>query len=282
MPLAYIKFFGTDWRSDPELRLCSAAARGVWIDCLTLMMAAEPAGYLLVNGKPATAQQIAVLTCTPVAVVTKALRELRANAVSHQVGDTDHPDDIRDILRTDLPTETIFNRKMIRSIAASEKGKAFGKAGGNPKLKGNGNPPINDNGIREADNAPGYGGGLTPPDNTHSHSHSQYQNPEEEAPPDGGTGGYAFRGQVVRLKLKDYRAWKAAFSAIPDLDAELTSLDTFYAGLPEKDRKNWFIRCSTALNNKHQEHLARRPKVANDAAPRPQANPQTNPLWRDA
>ncbi|MCG5241382.1 hypothetical protein ACIU1J_27580 [Azospirillum doebereinerae] len=174
MPLPFIKFFGTDWRSDPALRLCSASARGVWIDCLTLMMEAEPAGYLLVNGKPATAQQIAMLTCTPLAVVTKALQELRENGVSHQIGDDDHPDDIKAILRADLPAGTIFNRKMVRNVAASETGKRHGKTGGNPNLKGKGKPPVNDNGLRDPDKGEGYEGGLTPPVKTQY----QYQNPD--------------------------------------------------------------------------------------------------------
>lgn len=92
------------------------------------------------------------------------------------------------------------------------------------------------------------------------------------------SGSYAFDGQVIRLNRADYNRWKAAYRAIPDFDAELNSLDAFYASEPKAKLGNWFVRASTALNNKHQEHLARRPPT-NDAAPRPQADPKTNPQW---
>ena len=267
----YIKFFGTDWRSDPALRMCSPAARGTWVDIMTLMMEAEPFGYLLINGKPATVAQIAALTCTPPATVTKALTELRENGVSHAVGDADHPEDIRGMLRADLPPETIFSRRLIRDRWKSDKGKADGAKGGNPRLKGSGKPPVNDNGITGEDKGGGYGDGITPPVNTHSHSHSQSQNPEEESPADAGSARYAFEGKVVRVNFRDFKQWQSTFTGIPDLKAELMALDTFYSELPEKDRKNWFIRCSTALNNKHQEHLARRPLKPTEK-PRPQAS----------
>ena len=31
---AWFKFYPVDWRADPGLRVCSLAARGVWIDIL--------------------------------------------------------------------------------------------------------------------------------------------------------------------------------------------------------------------------------------------------------
>jgi hypothetical protein len=45
-----MKFYPSDWRSDPMLRLCSLAARGLWMEMMCLMHEAEPYGSLLVNG----------------------------------------------------------------------------------------------------------------------------------------------------------------------------------------------------------------------------------------
>jgi len=46
----WMKFYPADWRSDPMLRLCSLAARGLWAEMICLMHEAEPYGSLLVNG----------------------------------------------------------------------------------------------------------------------------------------------------------------------------------------------------------------------------------------
>jgi hypothetical protein len=57
--------------------------------------------------------------------------------------------------------------------------------------------------------------------------------------------------------------WRKAYHAIPDLEAELTTLDAYYdQELRGKDRKNWFIRCSSALGKRHQERMAERQRPA--------------------
>lgn len=67
---------------------------------------------------------------------------------------------------------------------------------------------------------------------------------------------YAFEGKLIRLTSSDLERWRKAYSAIPDIEAELTTLDAYYDGsLTGKDRKNWFIRCSSALDKKHQERV---------------------------
>jgi hypothetical protein len=72
----FMKFYPADWRSDPALRMCSAAARGVWIDMLCIMHEAEPCGFLSVNGKPLTPKQLATVINMPLAEVEAALEEL--------------------------------------------------------------------------------------------------------------------------------------------------------------------------------------------------------------
>lgn len=81
---------------------------------------------------------------------------------------------------------------------------------------------------------------------------------EDKSSLPAGAGRYAFEGQVVRLKPKDYDAWKAAFHAIPDLNAELTSIDAWLAGQPDEKRKGWFHATAGMLSRRHQEHLQKR------------------------
>lgn len=106
MPQSFIKFYGNDWRSDPRLRLCSAAARGVWIDLISIMMEAEPFGHLVVNGKAPSAKTVGALTVTPVKVVDAALAELEEQGVFSRTDDG-----------------TIYSRRMVRQNEKSEQGR---------------------------------------------------------------------------------------------------------------------------------------------------------------
>ena len=45
---------------DPELSLCSAGARGVWMDVLCLMFESPKRGFLITNGRPWTLEQISI------------------------------------------------------------------------------------------------------------------------------------------------------------------------------------------------------------------------------
>ena len=66
-------------------------------------------------------------------------------------------------------------------------------------------------------------------------------------------GKYVFSGKLIRLAAKDFDAWRLAYYAIPDLRAELMALDDFYdATLQGDERNRWFVRCSAALDKKHQ------------------------------
>lgn len=161
MSQAFIKLFGSDWRSDPNLRMCSAAARGVWIDCITLMMEAEPYGCLVINGVAMTPTQIGQLTCTPVKVVIKALEELAATGV---------------LSRNDAGV--IYSRRMVRDKVKAETDKNNGRYGGNPKLKND--PENSDRGLTPPLTPRLTQGGKpappTPMDIPESNSRIQYQN----------------------------------------------------------------------------------------------------------
>ncbi len=90
--------------------------------------------------------------------------------------------------------------------------------------------------------------------------------PEHELPPNDSSNDtlnddaarYAFEGQVIRLNGKDLETWRQRYHGIPDLEAELAGLDSWYAGVDPKKGKSWFHRAQRSLNEKHQERLAAR------------------------
>lgn len=110
------KFYWSDWRSDPKLRACGLAARGLWVEMLGLMHEAEPYGHLLINGKPPTDQQLAVMVGAGVSEVKKLKRELAEAGVPTIEG------------------EIWISRRMVRDAQRRATNQANGKGGGNPKL----------------------------------------------------------------------------------------------------------------------------------------------------
>lgn len=111
------KFYWSDWRSDPKLRACGLAARGLWVEMLGLMHEAEPCGHLLINGKPPTDQQLAVMVGASVAEVRRLKVELSDAGVPTIDGDT------------------WISRRLVRDAQRRATNQANGKSGGNPKLR---------------------------------------------------------------------------------------------------------------------------------------------------
>jgi hypothetical protein len=121
-------FYPADWRKDPALRVCSIAARGLWIDMMALMHEGEPYGHLVVNGEAVSDAQLARLIGESVAVVRRLVKELESRNV---------------FSRTE--SGVIFSRRMvadehIRTVRAES-----GKLGGNPALKDKGKDKQKDN-----------------------------------------------------------------------------------------------------------------------------------------
>jgi hypothetical protein len=79
--LPYMKWYPSDWRADPRLRMCSLAARGLWIDLISYMHEGEPYGHLLIDGKAPSEPDIAALVARPLSEVRKALVELAERGV---------------------------------------------------------------------------------------------------------------------------------------------------------------------------------------------------------
>jgi hypothetical protein len=126
MKQPWLKFFPSDWRADPALRMCSLAARGLWIEMLCLMHEARPHGSLLVNGKPVTAAQLANLVGAGIAEVEGFLAELEEAGVFSRDADG-----------------ALYSRRMRRDEERAAVNRVNGRAGGNPSLKASVNPPDN-------------------------------------------------------------------------------------------------------------------------------------------
>lgn len=125
----WLKWYPADWRADPGLRLCSLAARGLWIELLGYMHEAPEYGHLLIAGKAPSIKQIAGLVGSDLATVKRCLDELEDNRVFDREGDL------------------IVSRRMVRDKAKAEQDRINGSGGGNPNLvrwgKGGVNPPDN-------------------------------------------------------------------------------------------------------------------------------------------
>lgn len=128
MSTPWLKFYPTDWRADPALRMCSLAARGLWMEMLCIMHEASPYGSLRVNGRPVTERQLSSLAGGEVGDL---LTELEDAGVFSREADG-----------------TIFSRRMQRDAEKTAKDKANGRKGGNPALIEGVNPP--DNGLDKA------------------------------------------------------------------------------------------------------------------------------------
>jgi DNA-binding Lrp family transcriptional regulator len=150
----WAKWYFSDWRSDPALRMCSLAARGLWMDMLSIMHEADPCGSLVVNGRSLSIKQLAAIAGTSPDECQTLIEELEESGVFS-----------RD------EADTIYSRRMRRDVAKAALDRKNGKQGGNPqlrKLSETPNPPIK----------PKPNGGVNPPDKAQK-PESRDQNPEE-------------------------------------------------------------------------------------------------------
>lgn len=114
----WLKFYPRDWRADEKLRLCSLAARGLWVEMIALMHSSEKYGYLLVSGKQPTNEQLASLVGAGVAQVMELVSELaQADVFSRNAAGT------------------IYSRRMILDERKAKTARKNGQRGGNPRLR---------------------------------------------------------------------------------------------------------------------------------------------------
>lgn len=74
-------FYVADWVKDPGLRLCTKAAKGLWIDLLCVLWEAEERGVASTGGVPWSDQQVAAVVGGDTSETSRLLAELFANGV---------------------------------------------------------------------------------------------------------------------------------------------------------------------------------------------------------
>lgn len=102
----WLKFYPSDWHSDRRLRMCSMAARGLWIDLIGYLHEGEPYGHLSIDGASPNVEEIAALCGRPLLEIQTALTELETRKVFSRSADG-----------------TIFSRRMVRDNEKSEEGR---------------------------------------------------------------------------------------------------------------------------------------------------------------
>lgn len=100
----WFKFWVSDWRSDPKLRMCSIGARGLWLEMICLMHEAEPYGHLIIGEDQPSHAQLANMVGMQVEALTPLLDELERNGVFSR-----------------RHSGVIYSRKMVKLDAISEK-----------------------------------------------------------------------------------------------------------------------------------------------------------------
>lgn len=80
--LPAFQFYPGDWMKDPNLRRCSPAARGVWIDLLCLMFECEERGVLISGGVPWSREDVSAAIGGPDGATLMLLDELLTKGVA--------------------------------------------------------------------------------------------------------------------------------------------------------------------------------------------------------
>ncbi len=117
----YIQFHPNDWQSDVNLKMCSLAAHGLLIRLICEMHNSSEYGYLVVNGKALTLEDIQLLVGREPETVANAFTELKHWGVISQ--------DERGAW---------YSRRMVDDHERYLEQRAYGHLGGNPKLSGSG------------------------------------------------------------------------------------------------------------------------------------------------
>lgn len=73
-----------DWLTNPNVRRCSRAARGMWVDMLALMFGCEDRGVLSTGGVPWTDEEIAAASGGDISDGLSCIEELLQKGVAHR------------------------------------------------------------------------------------------------------------------------------------------------------------------------------------------------------
>jgi hypothetical protein len=77
----WLKWFPSDWRGDPKLRLCSWEAGRLWFEMIGIMHEGEPYGHLRIEGRNLEAADLSAMLGQPAKKITAWLVDLERNGV---------------------------------------------------------------------------------------------------------------------------------------------------------------------------------------------------------
>jgi hypothetical protein len=232
-----MKFYPSDWRADPMLRLCTLAARGLWTEMLCLMHDAEPYGSLLVNGRRIDRRQLASLVGVPEKDCAGLLMELEGAGVFSRDPDT-----------------TIYSRRMRRDHEKAEAGRVTATIGWRQR-KAKGTSPD------KADGPP-IGGAIPKSDgepNTQK-PEARYQSPDKEgtrevalAPADWPVDAFDQFWKAYPNKVDRNGATKSLAKAAKDCVAFADIMNGLDAYVAKTDDRPW-CNPTTWINQARWEH----------------------------
>jgi len=267
------QFYPGDWRKDVELRSCSLAARGLWIDLMAVMHDCEPYGHLALNGRPMTLPQIAgQISGASAQEIKRLLSELIENGVARTT------DSGLIYSKRMVEDEDLRERRANGGQAGAEhgnKGGAHGAKGGRPKSPtGGSETPLE---------TPLEGAAKPPPSSSSSSTTSIPTNPNGEGlgtpPPSApGSGGGDVDGHEPTPQGRICRALKAAgMASVNPGDPRLLALigqgatdaEFIGAGQEAVDKGKGFAWMLAALAGKRQDAATLKLAPAAKAAPSP-------------
>lgn len=195
--LPFLKFYPNDWLAEPTVRVCSVAARGLWIDMLSLMHLSPRRGYLLAaTGSPISPEHLARLTGCSADEVTRLLAELSSSGTCSCTDDG-----------------TIYSRRMVRDEGKREKCSEAGqRGGGNPNFRSDAKKPPTFKGVCKGGPKGGPKGQSKPPEarGQRPDSDTSYRTPDDlkrSVPPNPEPTNHQLAIEVF------CNAWQARYGA---------------------------------------------------------------------
>lgn len=155
--LPSFQFYPGDWLKDPNLRRCTPAAKGVWMDLLCIMFECEERGVLATSGQAWTDDEIARAVGGDRAETLACIEELTLKGVANR-----------------LPNGALYSKRMVRDENKRKLCVEAGKRGGNPNLR----PPLK-GGVNGQSKGQSKGGANPNPTPSSSSSSSSSDNKHE-------------------------------------------------------------------------------------------------------
>lgn len=228
-------WFWADWFSSVDVRACSLAAQGLWINMLGIMSRSDRKGYLSINGVPMTSKELARFVGVFNDEVDRLLKELEYYRVFSRDEDG-----------------TIYNRRMVKEADLSRKRAEAGRLGGYAK-QSSGKPLANVSGKRLAT--------LEDEDEDEDKSSLNHKR-KGVARIDFDPSTRVWSG----IEAVDMEAWAKAYPAC-DINGELAKAGEWIIANPAKGKKsnyrrfivNWLGRSQDRGGSVPSRRVERRP-----------------------